>query len=258
MEQTIQTLTSIFSFKDLIDILLVSLVAYYAYRLLRKSGAVNLFWGILIFVTVWFLTSYVFHLQFTGALFNQIVSVGAIAIIVIFQNEIRSFFYTVGSHVGQGLPFGKMRQQQDQQHTIDQLHTALLHMSSSHTGALIVITGQQGLDEYANTGEELDANISARLIENIFYKNTPLHDGAMFITNGRIRSAACILPISSSTELPQQFGLRHRAAVGIAEKTDATVIVVSEESGSIAFAQRNQIHIIPESEVYNMLKTVLG
>lgn len=245
------------TFKNIIDILLVALMAFYAYHLLRKSGAVNLFWGLLFFVAAWFLTSYVFHLQLTGALFNQIVSVGAIAIIVIFQSEIRAFFYSVGAHVGQGIPFGKLRQQQDLEHTIGELQTALLHMSASHTGALIVITGQQNLEEYANSGETIDAAISARLLENIFFKNSPLHDGAVFITQSRIRSAACILPISSSIQLPQQFGLRHRAAVGIAETTDATALVVSEETGTIALAQRNSIHIVPEQELYATLKELL-
>lgn len=245
------------TFKDIIDILLVALMAFYAYHLLRKSGAVNLFWGLLFFVAAWFLTSYVFHLQLTGALFNQIVSVGAIAIIVIFQSEIRAFFYSVGAHVGQGIPFGKLRQQQDLEHTIHELQTALLHMSASRTGALIVITGQQKLDEYVNTGETIDATISARLLENIFFKNSPLHDGAVFITHSRIRSAACILPVSSFIQLPQQFGLRHRAAAGIAETTDATVLVVSEETGTIALAQRNSVHIVPEQELYATLKELL-
>ncbi|MCQ2341616.1 MAG: diadenylate cyclase CdaA [Paludibacteraceae bacterium] len=245
------------TFKDIIDILLVALMAFYAYHLLRKSGAVNLFWGLLFFVAAWFLTSYVFHLQLTGALFNQIVSVGAIAIIVIFQSEIRAFFYSVGAHVGQGIPFGKLRQQQDLEHTIHELQTALLHMSASRTGALIVITGQQKLDEYVNTGETIDATISARLLENIFFKNSPLHDGAVFITHSRIRSAACILPVSSFIQLPQQFGLRHRAAAGIAETTDATVLVVSEETGTIALAQRNSVRIVPEQELYATLKELL-
>jgi len=252
-----EQLFSSFSFKNFIDIFLVALLTLYAYRLLRKSGAVYLFWGIFIFVTVWFLTGYVFDLKLTSALFNQIVSVGAIAIIVIFQNEIRAFFYTVGSHVGQTLPFGKIRQQQDSAHTVQELYTALLHMSESHTGALVVITCKQDLDEYANTGETIDATLSARLLENIFFKNSPLHDGAVFITRGRIRSAACILPVSSSVELPQHFGLRHRAAVGIAEKTDATVLVVSEESGTIALAERNTIQVIPQGDLYAALERLL-
>jgi len=249
-----ETSLSLITFKNVVDIFFVAIVAIYAYRLLHKSGAVNLFWGLFIFVSVWFLTSYVFHLPLTGALFNQIVSVGAIAIIVIFQNEIRAFFYSVGAHVGQGLPFGKLRQQQELLHAIDEIHTALLHMSTSHTGALIVITDKQDLSEYADSGEQLDATLSARLLENIFFKNSPLHDGAVFITKGRIRSAACILPISSSVELPQNFGLRHRAGMGIAEKTDATAIVVSEESGAIALAQRGTIKTIPNEELYTTLR----
>jgi len=253
MELYLQHMTEMLTFRNIVDVLMVSLVAVYTYRLLRKSGAVNLFWGLFIFVAVWFVTGYVFDLKLTSALFNQMISVGAIAIIVIFQSEIRSFFFSVGSHVGKGLPFGKRRQQTEWQHSIEELKTALLHMSKSKTGALIVITNQQDLDEYAHSGEMIDAAISARLLENIFFKNSPLHDGAVFISEGRIQSAACILPISASMELPQHFGLRHRAAAGIAEKTDATAIVVSEETGTIALAQRNVVEIIPENKLGDRL-----
>jgi len=253
-----EQLFSSISFNNVIDFCLVALVTLYAYQLLRKSGAVNLFWGIFIFVAVWFLTGYVFDLKLTNALFNQIVSVGAFAIIVIFQNEIRAFFYTVGSHVGQGLSFGKVRQQLDAQHNIDEIYAAILHMSAHKTGALIVFTAKQNLSEYADSGEQTDATVSARLIENIFFKNSPLHDGAVFITNGRVRSAACILPISSSTDLPQQFGLRHRAAMGISEKTDATALVVSEETGTIAVAQRDSIRIINEEELKDLLTKLIN
>jgi len=245
------------TFRDAVDILLVALIAYYAYHLLRKSGAVNLFWGLFAFVAVWFLTGYVFHLPLTSALFNQIVSVGAIAIIVIFQSELRSFFYSLGSHVGKGLPWGKMRQMQQTQHQAGELYTALVHMSERKQGALIVITGKQHLDEYADTGEQLDAALSARLVENIFYKNSPLHDGAMFVSNGRVRSAACILPVSGNKEIPQEMGLRHRAAVGLTEKTDAVAIVVSEQTGKISLAEGERIRTIATDELMTILNQYL-
>lgn len=252
MEQVFSMIT----FRDVVDILLVAVIAYYAYRLLRRSGAVNLFWGIFAFVGAWFLTGYVFHLELTSALFNQIVSVGAIAIIVIFQNEIRSFFYSLGSHVGKGLNFGKMRQQADAQHLMDELQLALTNMSKDKTGALIVLTRKQDLSEYADSGEQLDATVSARMIENIFFKNTPLHDGALIITDGRLRCAACILPITSSKTLPQQYGLRHRAALGITERTDALAIVVSEETGHISVAQGEDIHTVTMEELNTVLTKI--
>lgn len=250
MEEIIQLIT----FRNVVDVTLVALIAYYAYRLLRKSGAVNLFWGLLSFVVVWFLTRYVFHLPLTSALFNQIISVGAIAIIVIFQKELRSFFYSVGSHMGKGIAWGKMRQMQDMQHQVSELFTALMHMSENKQGALIVLIQQQLLDEFADTGEQVDAEISARLIENIFYKNSPLHDGAMFLSHGRIRCAACILPVSSNKEIPKQLGLRHRAAVGLTEKTDAVAIVVSEQTGAISLAKGEEIRTITSDELMTTLK----
>jgi len=252
-----EQLWNLITFRDVVDILLVALIFYYVYRLLHRSGAVNLFWGLSAFVVVWFLTGHVFHLQLTSALFNQIVSVGAIAIIVIFQKELRSFFYTLGSHVGKGLPWGKVRQMQNTQHMVGELYTALTHMSTAKQGALIVITRKQDLGEYADSGEQLNAEVSARLIENIFFKNSPLHDGAVFINNGRLRSAACILPVSSNKELPQNLGLRHRAAVGLTEKTDAIALVVSEQTGAISLAEGEQIHTIPADQLMTVLSQYL-
>lgn len=240
---------SVLTFKNIIDVLLVAAVAVYAYRLLHRSGAVNLFWGLFAFVVVWVLASYVFDLKLTGALFNQIVSVGAIAIIVIFQNEIRAFFYRVGSTMGKGLSWGKIRRQQEGTHIVKEIETALHHMSTTKTGALIVLTGQQDLSEYADSGEHLDAIISTRLIETIFFKNSPLHDGALLITGGRLRSAGCILPVSTDKSLPTHYGLRHRAALGLTEKTDATAVVVSEETGQISIAVDNTIRVVTDDEL---------
>jgi len=249
MEQVFSMIT----FRDIVDIVLVALIAYYAYRLLRRSGAVNLFWGLFAFVAVWFLTGYVFHLELTSALFNQIVSVGAIAIIVIFQNEIRSFFYSLGSRMGKGFNFVKIRQQQNMERLVKELQIALQHMSEGHTGALIVITHKQDLSEYADSGEAIDAMVSARMIENIFFKNSPLHDGALFISNGRLRSAACILPVSQSKGLPSHCGLRHRAALGLAERTDAVALVVSEQTGTISLAQGGQLREVAMKDLNTTL-----
>lgn len=232
--------------KDIIDILFVAAILYGGFYLLRKSGAANLFWGILAFVLLWLLVSYVLHLELVGAIMDQIVSVGAIALIVIFQNEIRSFFYRVGGKLSSSSVFSRRtHQQQVVDRAMDQLVKACHHMSESHTGALIILTGHQDLHEFTSTGEKVDAMVSARMIENIFFKNTPLHDGALFITNGRLDSAACILPVSHNSNLPQHYGLRHRAALGLTEKTDAIAIVVSEETGAISVARGNEIQLVP-------------
>lgn len=238
--------------KDIIDILLVATILLGVYRLLRRSGASNLFWGILAFVFAWLLVSYVFDLELTGLLFDRFVSVGAIALVVIFQSEIRSFFYGIGARFNMERirsHWSKTRNIETAQRQIDCIMLACSHMSASKTGALIIITQQQGLNEFADTGEIVDAAISVQMIENIFFKNTPLHDGAMIISAGRIYAAACILPVSKRQDLPKSYGLRHRAALGLTERTDALAIVVSEETGKISVAQGSTIKSVSTNEL---------
>ena len=246
-----------FGFKDLIDILLVAVILYETYRLLRNTGAANLFWGILLFILMWFLVSYVFQLELTGALFDRIISVGAIALIVIFQEEIRTFFYRVGARFSSWQIFRPHRANEDSkyQQQILEIIQACRHMSSTKTGALIVIAGKGNLRDEIETGEQLNAQVSARLIENIFFKNTPLHDGALIISQGSLIAAACILPVSKNPSIPQEYGLRHRAALGLTEKTDATCIGVSEEPGYISIASEGKIRRGAEDELFLELHT---
>ena len=247
--------------KDIIDILLVAFILFAIYRVLRRSGASNLFWGILAFIFAWVLVSYVFHLELTGALFDRFISVGAIALIVIFQEEIRNFFYRIGARFNVEHfkdRWSKSRHLQNSHNQIDAIVTACVHMSATKTGALIVLTHQQELKTFADTGEAIDATISTRLIENIFFKNTPLHDGALIIRDGRAWAAACILPISKRTDLPKRYGLRHRAALGLTEKTDALAIVVSEETGKISIAQGENIQTVTQTELAQRLAVAFG
>ena len=238
-----------FGFKDLIDILLVATILYEVYRLLRKSGASNLFWGILAFIVVWFLVSFVFDLDLTGALFDRIISVGAIALIVIFQEEIRSFINRLGARFS-SLALFKRRNEDEtaSRQQVLEITQACRHMASTKTGALIVLPEADDLKDIIETGERLDAIVSARLIENIFFKNTPLHDGALIIRDGKLVAAACILPVSHNQSIPQHYGLRHRAALGLAEKSDATCIVVSEETGHISVAKNGTIREVKEDD----------
>jgi len=244
-----------FGFKDLIDILLVAGILYETYRLLRRTGASNLFWGILAFLIVWFLVSFVFQLDLTGALFDRIISVGAIALIVIFQEEIRLFFYRIGSRFSSWQLFRRRNIADDPaaRQQILEITQACRHMASTKTGALIVLAGESNLKEIVDTGERLDAQVSARLIENIFFKNTPLHDGALIIRNGRMLAAACILPVSKDQTIPQHYGLRHRAALGITEKSDTTCIVVSEETGHISVTREGSIREVTADELFLVL-----
>lgn len=238
-----------FGLKAIVDILLVATIMYEIYVLLRRTGVSYLFWGVLAFISMWFLMSYVFELELTGALFDKIVNVGALALIVIFQEEIRGFFLQLGSR------FASIRLYRTRSRDMldDQVEQEILlacnHMSHTKTGALIILRGKQSLDAFIETGEKMDASVSARLIENIFFKNTPLHDGALIIDQGRIVSAACILPVSKNAELPSQYGLRHRAALGLVERTDAVAIVVSEETGNLSIARAGEIHTVTELEL---------
>ena len=245
-----------FSIKDLIDILLFASILYGVFRLLRRSGAVNLFWGIFAFILLWFATRHIFSLKLTGAFFNRVISVGAIAIIVIFQNEIRSFFYNIGNQIGKISSRFRHGIYSPTLSVIERISTACNNMSKTRTGALIVLECKQDLSEYADTGERLDAIVSVRLIEHIFYKNTPLHDGALIVRQNRLLSAACVLPLSTDRNLPKQYGLRHRAAKGIAEHTDAIIIVVSEETGRIAVAHRDVMEEIAPEKLYDKLSNL--
>ena len=252
-----QFLAFSFSFKDVIDILLVACIMYEMYRLLRKTGAANLFWGILAFIVVWFLVSFVFQLDLTGALFDRIISVGAIALIVIFQEEIRMFFYRIGSRFSSWQLFRRRNPEEDaaSRQQILEITQACRHMATTKTGALIVLAGDASLKEIVDTGERLDAQVSARLIENIFFKNTPLHDGALIIRDGKMIAAACILPVSKNQEIPLHYGLRHRAALGITEKSDATCIVVSEETGHISVTENGTIREVSPDELFLVLQS---
>ena len=244
-----------FGFKDLIDILLVTIILFETYRLLRKSGVANLFWGILAFILVWFLVSFAFQLELTGALFDRIISVGAIALIVIFQEEIRSFFSRLGARFS-SLEFLHRKKAEEETATgqqVIEIIRACRHMASSKTGALIVLAGTENLRKIADTGERLDAIVSTRLIENIFFKNTPLHDGALIVQDGKMIAAACILPVSQNQSIPKHFDLRHRAALGLSEKTDATCIVVSEETGKISVAEKGVIQEVKEDDLFLIL-----
>jgi len=238
-----------FGIKDFIDILLVAIILYYVYRVMKQSRSVNIFYGLLLFVTAWIVVSKVLEMKLLGTLLDQLVSVGTIAIIILFQDEIRHFFNNLGAHERAHRFFrffrpDRKREDSDLKYdreTIIPIVMACLNMSKQKVGALIVMQNSVPLNDYVNTGDVVDARIGQRIIENIFFKNSPLHDGAMIIRDGRITAAACILPISHDLDMPKQYGLRHRAAKGISQETDALAIVVSEETGHISAAYDNRL-----------------
>lgn len=235
-----------FGIKDIIDIVLVALLLYYVYKLMKESSSANIFYGILMFLGVWILVSQVFEMRLMGNLLDKLVSMGALALIILFQEELRHFFSTIGSQQNKNLLTRLLRRRTtDGEHRADimPIVMACLSMSKQKVGALIVIERNVGLSEIINSGDVINANITQRLIENIFFKNSPLHDGAMVISHKRIKAAGCILPISHDTNIPKSLGLRHRAALGISQKSDCLAIIVSEETGGISLAEKGSFHL---------------
>jgi len=237
-----------FGIKDIIDIVLVALMLFYIYRLMKESRSLNVFMGILIFVVLWLVVSQVLEMKLLGSIMDKLVSVGVIALIILFQEDIRKFLYNLGAHQRvqalRRLFINNDKQNQEQiKQTIMPIVMSCLSMSKKKVGALIVIQRGTPLDDIVATGERLDASINQRLIENIFFKNSPLHDGAMVIVHDRIRAAGCILPVSHDLHIPKELGLRHRAALGITHESDCIAIVVSEETGGISIAIRNEFQL---------------
>jgi uncharacterized protein (TIGR00159 family) len=233
--------------KDIIDFLLVALFLYQTYRLVQKTGTRAIFMGVLAFIAIWILVSQVFRLRITGAILDRFISGGFILLMIVFQKEIREFLQELGSNKGirwiAQLLDTKKKRTEDEQKTVTTLVTAATEMAKHKTGALIVIEQSETLETYAVTGEFLNADLSVRLVESVFFKNNPLHDGAMIIAGKRIRAAACILPIAQDRTIPKRLGLRHRAALGLSQETDARIITVSEETGQIAVAHRGKLQL---------------
>ena len=235
-----------FNIKDLIDILLVAYLLYQSYRLMKDSGSINIFIGILVFIGCWVIVSQVLEMRLLGSIFDKLVNVGVLALIVLFQDEVRKFLVTVGSHKRWRhlLRFLRKDQQEKIERTdIMPIVMACMSMSKTKTGALIVVEKNLPLNEIIRSGDTINADVNQRLIENIFFKNSPLHDGAMIIRHKQIIAAGCILPVSHDLNIPKELGLRHRAAMGVSQETDALAIIVSEETGGISAAYKGQFHL---------------
>ncbi len=249
-----------FGIKDAIDILLVALVLYYTYRFMRESRTLNIFVGILAFIVTWLFVSRVLEMRLLGAILDQFVGVGALAIIVLFQEEIRKFLYSLGEHnklrkVVNWFTVRRDEKSVTPREAIMPIVMACINMARTKCGALIVIERTTPLDDITATGDTVDAQINQRLIENIFFKNSPLHDGAMVISHRRIKAAGCILPVSHDLNIPRELGLRHRAAMGISQASDAVAIVVSEETGRISVAIKGQFRLRLSAENLEALLT---
>ena len=231
-----------FTIKDVIDILLFALLLFYLYKLMKESGSLNIFAGILIFLFVWVLVSKILNMRLLGSVFDQMMNLGSIALLIIFHDEIRNFFKSLGSRkYFKFIASMFSRKEEGRSDAVTMpIVRACMNMAQQKVGALIVVEREIPLDDIIETGEVLNSDISQRLIEAIFFKNAPLHDGAMVVRNGRIVAAQCILPVSHDLSIPKRLGLRHRSAMGVSERTDALAIVVSEETGAVSVAQNGK------------------
>lgn len=233
--------SNLFSWQNLVsllDVLVVWYVIYMLMMLLRGTKAVQLFRGIVVIILIK-LASWYIGLETVSWIMDQVINWGIIAIIVIFQPEIRRGL----EHLGRGSLFANYNRKENEAEIklVDALDQAIQYMSKRRIGALITVQMNTGLDDYIETGIPLDADVSGALLINIFIPNTPLHDGAVIIKDNRIAVAAAYLPLSESNLIPKELGTRHRAAVGISEVTDALTIVVSEETGGVTITKNNEL-----------------
>lgn len=235
-----------FGIKDALDILLVALMLYYLYRLMKESGAINIFYGVMAFIVVWVIASQMLEMRLTGTILDKFMNIGLLVLVILFQDQLKRFLVALGSHkrwkIIQSLfPNRNSKIDETLHRRVMTIVRACMNMSKNKTGALIVIQEDVPLESYESTGDIIDAALNSRLIENIFFKNSPLHDGAMIVSEGRIKAAGCILPVSHDTDIPRSLGLRHRSALGISQATDAIAIVVSEETGNISIAHKGHL-----------------
>ena len=245
---------------DIIDIFLVALLFYWFYRILKGTSAISIFLGIVAIFIIWQVVK-ALQMELLSSILGAFVSVGFIALIIIFQPEIRRFLFTIGTQAQEGKlvqRFKFLRVSGNAGLDVDTITKDCQNMSDIKQGALILIARKNDLDDIISTGVVVNADISNPLIENIFFKNSPLHDGAMIIRNNRITAARCILPVSNKTSIPGHYGLRHRAAIGVTEVNDCLALVVSEETGTISMVDNGSIRSVNASELKEMIEKELS
>lgn len=254
-----------FRWLDALDIFIVAVLLYQLYNLVRGTAAVNIFLGILSLYLLWMLVR-VLNMQLLDSILGQFIGVGVLALIIVFQQEVRRFLLLIGTTgiiKGKRSPlrwfnFGKGLRDSESLN-INAIVSACLNMAQTNTGAIIVLSRENSLRFYANTGEEIDAAVSALILESIFYKNSPLHDGAVIINGNRIKAARCVLPVTDNDNFPANLGMRHRAAVGLSEKSDAVVIIVSEQTGGISISHDGKLEYdISPKRLRDVLEEIFG
>jgi diadenylate cyclase len=246
---------------DLVDIFLVALLIYFLYKLLKGTIAFSIFMGLVSIYFIWWAVK-ILGMQMLSTILGQFIGVGVIALIIVFQQEIRKFLLIIGQSnilTSDHLTFRSVlpwnwRIGRAVALNYEQLLVACDELSKTKTGALIVLAKAVELKGIASTGTTLEAELSSKLLMNIFVKNSPLHDGAVIISRSRIKAASCILPVSDNPNMPGNLGLRHRAGLGMSEQSDALVIIISEQTGKISFAHNG--HLMPDIG-YDKLKQIL-
>ncbi len=236
------------TFIDIIDILLVAFILFQLYRLVKGSLAFTIFIGLIVIYVLSLITE-AMELRLMSEILGAFINVGVIALLIVFQPEIRRFLLYVGRSSDfrkvkfwQSMSVKRIRAGEYNHREVNELTEAILNLSILKTGALIVIPQTSHLRFYQNTGIPINAMITKDIIESIFYKNSPLHDGALIIADHKIASAKCVLPLSDNPDLPPKFGLRHRSGLGITEQSDATCIIVSEATGEISYAREGKLY----------------
>ncbi len=241
-----------FTLIDIIDIILVAFLLYYVYKLVKGTVAINIFIGMVIIYLVFLLTE-ALQMQLLSKILGGFMSVGLIALIVVFQQEIRKFLLMIGS-----TNFGKngnllkrinfLKTDTINTTNIEHIISACTKMGSTKTGAIIVLERNNNLNFLVNTGDEMNITVTKAILESIFFKNSPLHDGAVIIANNIIKATRVILPVNNEKNIPERFGLRHRAAIGVSEKTDAIALVVSEETGKLSYIKNGAFVMYKNTE----------
>jgi diadenylate cyclase len=228
---------------DIVDILLVAILFYQLYKIVKGTVAINIFIGLIAIYFLWKFLGFL-EMKLLSKIIGQFIEAGAIVIVIVFQQEIRKFLVYLGtkSFSGRTNFFNKlMKGAGSETKEIHPVIQAAYHLAQTKTGALIVLANQSDLSFYESTGDKIDAALSARLIENIFFKNSPLHDGAVIIEGNKIKAARCVLPVTEQEDLPANYGMRHRAAIGVTESSDCVAISVSEETGKVSLAKGGAI-----------------
>ncbi len=247
-----------FGIIDMIDIFLVAYIFYKLYMLIRGTVAINIFFVIAIIYLIWLIVRAI-NMQLLSTILGQFIGVGVLAIVIVFQQEIRRFFLLLYSEYLADFNFSIENLfsrfiERPPLVQVQEITKACINMAKTKTGGTIVVSGGSKLSSYTNSGVKLLAETSSDLIESIFFKNSPLHDGAIIIVCDKIVAASCILPVSEDKDLPQNYGLRHRSALGISEATNALAIVISEETGSISYFKNSKFY--PNISVKQLLRTL--